>query len=112
MLTGLTSFIIVLVLSMAVALVIFAIGRNISVKGKDTPGKLAPYACGEDLPPERVIVSSEEFFVYAVYFMIFHILAFILATTLVRPINVYVPIVYAGVSLISVGILTLSRRRI
>lgn len=96
-------------LSALVSLIIFAIGRNISAKGKDTPGKFAPYACGEDVPAEKVIVNTEQFFIYAVYFMIFHILAFVLATTIMRPTNVLLPLVYAAVTLISIGVLSLRR---
>ncbi|MCD6504720.1 NADH-quinone oxidoreductase subunit A, partial [Candidatus Bathyarchaeota archaeon] len=44
-------------------------------------GKSAPYACGEDLPAEELKVNLERFFVFAVYFLIFDVLAFILATS-------------------------------
>jgi len=82
LLQGLTGFTIVTVLSIFIALMIIAVGRDIAAKGEDTPGKLAPYACGEDIPSEPLMVNVEGFFIYAVYFMIFDILAFVLATTI------------------------------
>lgn len=106
---GLGGFFIIAVSSFIVALILLAVGKYIAPKGRDTPGKFAPYACGEDLPPERVMVDVEEFFVYALYFMIFDILAFILATTIARPTNITLPILFAGASLLSVAILSLRR---
>ena len=110
MLEGLTGFTFVLALSVAVALIIYGVGRTVSAKGKDIPDKYTSYACGEDVPSERVAVNTEEFFLYAVYFMIFHILAFVLATTIARPVNVFLPVFFAGVTLISVAILSLRRK--
>jgi NADH:ubiquinone oxidoreductase subunit 3 (subunit A) len=81
LLEGLTGFTIILVVSIAVALVIMAIGNDLAPKSPDTPGKLAPYACGEDIAPTKVRVNVENFFIYAVYFMIFDVLGFVLATT-------------------------------
>ena len=108
---GLTGFVIIITFSFIIALIILAVGSDIAAKGRDTPGKFAPYACGEDLPPEKVMVNVEEFFIYAVYFMIFDILAFILATTIARPTNVLMPIAFAGISLLSIVTLNLRRMR-
>ena len=110
MLVGLTGFVLVLALSVAVALIIFGVGRVISEKGKDTPEKYTTYACGEDLPAEKVAVNTEEFFLYAVYFMVFHILAFVLATTIARPTSALLPVFFAGATLISVAILSVRRK--
>jgi len=111
LLQGLTGFTIVTLLSIVVALMIIAVGRDIAAKGEDTPGKLAPYACGEDIPSEPLMVNVEGFFIYAVYFMIFDILAFVLATTIAKPTNVLVPILFAGASLLSILVLNLRRMR-
>lgn len=108
---SLTGFVIITVFSLIVALIFLAVGVRIAAKGRDTPGKFAPYACGEDLPPERVMVDVEEFFIYAVYFMIFDILAFILATTIARPTNIFLPILFAGASLLSIIVLNLRRMK-
>ncbi len=110
MLEGLTGFTLVLVVAVVVALIILAIGNDLAPRSPDTVGKLAPYACGEDIPPTKVRVNVENFFVYAVYFMIFDVLGFVLATTLARPMNVMLPIAYAAASLVSIVILSLKWR--
>ena len=106
MLEGLTGFVLILFVAGVVALIIMAIGNDLAPKSPDTPGKLAPYACGEDIPPTRVRVNVENFFIYAVYFMIFDVLGFVLATTLARPANLILPLAYAAASLVSIVILT------
>jgi len=108
---SLTGFAIIAAISIIITLIVLAIGNDIAAKGKDTPGKFAPYACGEDIPAERVMVNIESFFVYAVYFMIFDILAFVLATTIARPTNVLIPILFSVVSLLSILVLNLRRMR-
>jgi len=110
LLEGLTGFTLVLVVAVVVALIILAIGNDLAPRSPDTAGKLAPYACGEDIPPTKVRVNVENFFVYAVYFMIFDVLGFVLATTLARPMNVMLPIAYAAASLVSIVILTVKWR--
>ena len=81
----LTSLPLIFALSLLVGLIFYAISVRVAPKGEKTPGKLAPYACGEDLPPLRLQVNVERFFLYAVFFMIFDILAVVLATSLARP---------------------------
>jgi hypothetical protein len=56
-------------------------------------------------------MNVENFFVYAVYFMIFDVLGFVLATTIARPVNLLLPLYYAGASLVSIGILITSWRQ-
>lgn len=96
--------------SIALMLLIYWVGGKISTKGglKNTPGKTAPYACGEDLPAEELKVDLERFFVFAVYFLIFDVLAFILATSF--PAMGLVPIVYCLIVLMAV-VMLLSLRR-
>lgn len=105
MLTGLTGFVFLFVLSMAVALLIYAIGDKIGAKGLYSANKLMPYACGEEIPTSRVMLNLERFFIYAVYFMVFDILGFVMVTTLSRPSNALLPLAYAGASLVSVMVL-------
>lgn len=78
-------------------------GGRISAKGRPSDGKLASYACGEELPAEKLQVNLQTFFVYAVYFMIFDILAFMLATSLTSP--GILPAAYALVLLLAVAML-------
>jgi len=107
LIVGLTGFGILLIIAVVAALVVWEIGKQIAPVGEDTPGKLAPYACGEDVPAIRVRMNLENFFIYAVYFMIFDVLGFVMVTTLARPANVLLPVVYAGTSLVSILMLAL-----
>ena len=66
-------------LSILVGLILYLVGCMIGAKGEKTEGKLAPYACGEDLPPKKFQVEIRRFFLYLTYFMILDVSAFILA---------------------------------
>lgn len=99
----------VFVMSVLMALTIYLVGRMAAAKGEKTVGKGAPYACGEDLPPREFQVNVEEFLIYAVYFLIFDILAFTVATSLSTP--GFYPAVYVLIVLMAVVILTPLRRR-
>ncbi len=79
------SIFLIFLLSILVGLLLYWISSKISPQGKKTPGKLAPYACGEDIPPLRLQVNIERFYLYTVFFVIFHILAWIFVTSLARP---------------------------
>ena len=96
-------------LSIVVGLILYLVGWIIGAKGKKTAGKVAPYACGEDLPAQRLQVDVERFLIYAVYFLIFDILAFILATSL----NTlgHFPVIYALIVLMAVVVLLPLLRR-
>ena len=100
---------VVFLLSLVVGLIFYLVGRIVAAKGEKTTGKVAPYACGEDLPPHKFQVNVEEFLIYAVYFLIFDILAFTLATSLITP--GYFPVVYTLIVLMAVVILMPLRRR-
>lgn len=98
----------IFVISLSLGLIIYLVGRVVAAKGEKTAGKVAPYACGEDLPPRRFQVDLEDFLIYAVYFLIFDILIFNLATSLGKP--GYFPTVYAIIVLMAVIVLTPLRR--
>lgn len=94
--------------SIFVGVIIYVAGMAVAAKGEKTAGKVAPYACGEDLPPRQFQVGVEEFLIYAVYFLIFDILAFTLATSMGK--LGYFPTIYATVVLMAVVVLTTSLR--
>jgi len=99
--------------AIVVGLMIYWVGGKISPKNVvSTVGKTAPYACGEDLPAEEMKVDLERFLVFAVYFLIFDVFAFLIATTLYTTGFVPVAVVYSLVVLISVAMLVISRRHI
>jgi NADH:ubiquinone oxidoreductase subunit 3 (subunit A) len=99
----------IFLLSLLVGLVIYWFGGRVGAKGQKSADKVAPYACGEDLPPRKLQVDVERFLIYAVYFLIFDILAFILATSLNTP--GYFPVIYATIVLMAIVILLSSWRR-
>ena len=98
-----TSLPFVLIISLATSLLLYFYGGRISAKGTKTQGKLAQYACGEDLPVEKLQVNVERFFIYAVFFLVFDILAFMLATSLGSP--GLMPALYATITLLAVILL-------
>lgn len=69
-------------LALGTALVIYWLGGTVAPKSKPTANKLMAYACGERLTGTKLQVDAEQFFIYAVYFLIFDVLAFILATSM------------------------------
>ena len=71
-----------LVFPLIAALVIYWLGGRVAAKGKQTVDKVLAYACGERLPALKLQVNLEHFYIYAVYFMVFDVLAFILATSM------------------------------
>lgn len=95
-----------------VMLLIYWFGGKISAKpGKGSAvGKTAPYACGEDLPSEELKVDLDRFFIFAVYFLIFDVFAFILATSYDS--LGLVPVVYTLIVLIAVLMFLTARRHL
>ena len=89
----------IFVLSISLGVILYIFGSIIAPKVKKKPEKLAPYACGEDLPAEKLQVNAEEFFIYATYFLIFDVVAFMLATSLGKP--GFFPILFIAIILVS-----------
>lgn len=55
-------------------------GRLIAAKGEDAPGKYKSYACGEDDVVHHVSPDYSQFFPYAFFFTIIHVLVMVVAT--------------------------------
>ena len=98
----------IFILSIILGVALYLIGSLIAPKARKTAETLAPYACGEDLPAEKLQVNAEEFFIYATYFMIFDIVAFMLATSLGKP--GFFPILFSIIILIASLVLFQVRR--
>ncbi len=64
------------------ASIIYWVGGRIAAKGSANPGKVKPYACGEELPGVKLNLDITRFYIYLVYFMIFDILGIILSLAL------------------------------
>jgi len=72
-------------LAFLVVLVIFLIQlflmSRIAARGKsDVSGKCKAYACGEDVPDHRINPDYSQFFPFAFFFTIMHVVALVLAT--------------------------------
>ena len=89
----------IFVLSILLGVILYIFGSIIAPKVKKTTEKLAPYACGEDLPAEKLQVNTEKFFIYATYFLIFDVVAFMLATSLGKP--GFFPILFIAIILVA-----------
>ena len=94
--------------SLLVAMIIYLVGKKISPKGQNLPGKTAPYACGENITVEEVKVDLERFLTFAVYFLIFDVLAFVTVTSFYN--MGIMPIIYSLVVLMAVAMLIFARR--
>jgi len=93
-----------ILLSFITAVTIYWVGGGIGAKGKKTEGKLAPYACGESFPASKLQVNVEDLFLYAMAFLIFDVLAFILAMSMFSP---KLSLAYVLVALLTAGALAL-----
>ena len=87
--------------TLLLTILIYWLGGKYSAKGGKSEGKLSPYSCGEDLPYEGELrVNLDRFFIYAVYFLIFDVIAFMLVVSFkITPIHA---VTYALITLISI----------
>jgi len=92
---------VVFVTTLLLTILIYWLGGKYSAKGGKSEGKLSPYSCGEDLPYEGELrVNLERFLIYAVYFLIFDVIAFMLVVSFkITPIHA---VTYALITLISI----------
>ncbi len=65
---------------LAVGSLIYLSGSWLAAKGKKSGGKKTQYACGEDVPAQRVQPDYSAFFPFALFFSIIHVTALIMAT--------------------------------
>jgi len=77
----------ILLLPPLVFLILLVVGYAVSLgfsklafKGHDSPGKMEQYACGEDIPAQNVRPDYSQFFPFAIFFTIMHVVALILTT--------------------------------
>ncbi len=95
--------IVAFILSLVVAGVLYAIGGSIAVKSKRSLGKFKPYACGQDVPAERVPVVMW-LFKFATAFLVIDVVAYLFILSMgapfVSPMRELI-LVYAIVTLIA-----------
>ena len=63
-----------------VAVGLYKLGGIMAPKLRDQGGKLAQYACGEDVPARSFQVSYRLFFYAALFFSIMHVAALVVST--------------------------------
>jgi NADH:ubiquinone oxidoreductase subunit 3 (subunit A) len=59
---------------------IYGIGHLVEEKGKASPGKYEPYACGEEYLAEKAEFGYRKFFIAAIFFTIMHVAVLTIAT--------------------------------
>ncbi|MFC1501476.1 NADH-quinone oxidoreductase subunit A [Elusimicrobiota bacterium] len=80
------AFLILLIASILASMLFSAI----SFKNPNNPsGKLKAYACGEEAPTQKVRPSYGQFFSFAFFFTIMHVLVLVIATAPVENIKMY-----------------------
>ncbi len=96
--------------SLLSAVLIYQVGGRISAKGKESKGKTAAYSCGEQGPAKEAKMDLERFLPYAVYFLIFDILAFVTMTSFYA--TGFLPVIYTLIVLTAVGMLILVGKKL
>ena len=65
---------------LAAAFGLYALGRGMAPKLTRVGGKLATYACGEDIPGAKVQFGYRLFFFIALFFTMMHVAVLVIAT--------------------------------
>jgi NADH:ubiquinone oxidoreductase subunit 3 (subunit A) len=97
-------------------LILLAVGYLLSLglsglafKGHEAPGKLEQYACGEDIPATHIKPDYSQFFPFAIFFTIMHVVALVVTTIPVEFSSAYA-LAAVFISSALVGLLILFRR--
>ncbi len=70
-----------LLICLLIAVVFYLLGKKIAPPSEENPEKTAPYACGEDYPPEKIQMYIHNFY-YIAFFVLFEIATLILALSM------------------------------
>ncbi len=92
----------VIVLLFALCLSEFFSGWAPSPKTEAGSGKNKPYACGEDIPAEKVIPDYQEFFPFAIFFTLLHVAGLMLATWSITPLSTGIELVVGYVAAVAI----------
>jgi NADH-quinone oxidoreductase subunit A len=68
------------VVFLAIGFLLYVVGSRMAPKLKKVGGKLATYACGEDLPGIKIQFGYRLFFFVALFFTMMHVAALVIAT--------------------------------
>ena len=89
------------ILFLAIACLIYLLGKRMAPKLNKTGGKLTTYACGEDIPGAKVQFGYRLFFFIALFFTIMHVAALMIATVPAGKI-VWFAVLYLAVIFLSI----------
>ncbi|MCL5070468.1 MAG: hypothetical protein M1308_06175 [Actinobacteria bacterium] len=98
-------FIIILIVGFAVSLGF----SRLAFRGHASPGKMKQYACGEDIPVQQLRPDYSQFFPFAIFFTIMHVVTLI-STTIPRGFSSGYVIAAVYILCALVGLLILFRR--
>ena len=87
---------------LAVCYVISWCASRVAPHGGKTEGKLATYACGEDMPGKKFQFGYRLFFVIALFFTMMHVATLVVATLPGGGTIVYFGLVYLAMVFLSV----------
>jgi hypothetical protein len=65
---------------LAMAFLLYALGKKMAPGLKRTGGKLTTYACGEDIPGVKIQFGFRLFYAFALFFTIMHVAALVIST--------------------------------
>jgi NADH-quinone oxidoreductase subunit A len=68
------------VVFLIIGFLLYVVGSRMAPKLKKVGGKLATYACGEDLPGIKIQFGYRLFFFVALFFTMMHVAALVIAT--------------------------------
>lgn len=71
---------VVFLIYLALAGLISLFSKQLAASGKDAPGKMKSYACGEDMLVNRAQPDYSQFFQFAFFFTIMHVVVLVVAT--------------------------------
>ena len=88
-------------LFLALAWLVYLMGKRMAPKLNRSGGKLTSYACGEDIPGTKVQFGYRLFFFIALFFTIMHVATLIIATVPAGKI-VWFAVLYLAVIFLSI----------
>lgn len=88
---------------LALSLGFTAVSKRLSARGTESVGKYKSYACGEDMPENQGQPEYTQFFRFAFFFTIMHVVVLVVAT---NPAGLTaMTAVYLGVTILSLFML-------
>jgi len=95
-------------LILAASILLYLLGKRMAPKLTRTGGKLTSYACGEDIPGEKIQFGYRLFFFVALFFTIMHVAALVIATVPAGKIALFAVLYLAVVFLSVLALITRS----